>query len=83
MFVQRLIRFSEANAKYKDADALAEDWLGWSLNVVKLFKDLHADVFCFVTDKIERQEFRKTHYFVEQNMVTKRNAELLPVFVEG
>jgi hypothetical protein len=83
MFVQRLIRFSEANAKYKYADTLAEDWLGWSLKVVKLFKDLNAEVFGFVTDKLENHEFRKTHYFVEQNMMIKNGAELLPLFVEG
>ncbi len=78
MYFERLRRFSLSDKTFEDEEKLAEAWLGWSLDAVRIIKDLQAEVFNSVMDKVEKRA-RKTHYFVERSLVAEKT-DVLPIF---
>jgi hypothetical protein len=82
MFIERLRKFSDADRKFEDPEVLAEYWLKWTLEVVKLIKQLQADLFGIVLEKLNKKA-RKTHYFVEAGFVAEENCDPIPVFVRN
>lgn len=82
MFVQRLARFGESDATLKEPEHLIEVLSMWTIKVIKLFKEIHSEVFGIVLDQADRTA-RKTHYFVEHDLVFDADVGCLPLFVRG
>ncbi|UWQ37758.1 hypothetical protein K3552_01760 [Leisingera aquaemixtae] len=82
MFFERLRRFSKADKKFENPELLAEEWLSWSLDIVRLVKKLLADVFEIVLDRLDTK-IRKTHYYVKRGMVAESDSAFAPVFLRS
>lgn len=82
VFFERLRRFSDADKKYENPESLAEVWLFWCLEVVRLVKKLQADLFGLVLDTTDSVS-RKTHYFVNPDIVAEGGRDVVPIFLRS